>query len=198
MADALASPQQQAQQPETPINLDAIKAATAEAVKGTVAQLQQDQARQQQQAQQAQAQRQQAQQLAGDPLAQVIGPYVAPAFQQLAIQAASANDKADFYLSHPEAVHARAEIEAAHQASIQRGQPMDRESLYFYQRGRDPQAWQAREDQFRNERLQQLGAQFATAGMPAMGRPEAPSLNSETFASLPLDQMREALKGRTF
>jgi uncharacterized membrane protein YgcG len=189
MPDETPAPTDQQPAAQPAFNADALRAHISEAVRGTIGEMQQ-----QAQAQQQQAIRQQQsqQRFAGDPVAQAIAPVVGPAMQAIALQAQSAMDKADFYLSHPEAIKHKDAIEGMFNQMAQQGVPFDRDSIFKYYKG-------ANFDQFVQEHEQTRQAQsnqHVVAGAPGMARPQGTGF--ENFEALSLDDQRKRLSGLTF
>lgn len=186
------------QQQQVTFNEDALKSTIRTAVTDTIGEMrQQEQLRQQQAQAQMQSQQRQAafnQQYQQDPVAQTLAPYLQPIVQQLTVQAQAANDKADFYSLHPEASAHRAEVEQMFNTLMAQGRPTDRESLYYFMKGKDPEKFaKSAADQ-----LAQAQASGASVGAAAVPRPEATGFNAEAFGSLPVEKMREALKDVSF
>jgi len=179
-----------------PYNTDAMAAMVRDSVKSAVTDLQaQHQQAQQQQVAQAQQQRA-AQQQWSDPVAQTVRPYIEPALQAMNLQVMAANDRSDFYLSNPDAVAYRPQVEAMFQQKMADGQPMQREALWYHYIGRNREAFNQRDAERQAQQTAAAQRQFATVGGPSALRQGGPDL--EQFKSLPLDQMRDALKGVSF
>jgi hypothetical protein len=141
----------------------------------------------------AQARQAAAQHYASDPVAQTITPIVGPALQQLALQTAAVNDKADFYIGHPEAVEFRKQIESKFQEMLGQGRAMDRDSIWTWFKGDN-------EDLFFDRRQKQLveaQQRGASVGGSSMARGEA-GIDMAEFQKKSADEMAKILAGRTF
>lgn len=194
MADPTPTPEPQ------PFNADALASTVQSAVKSTLQEMQaqataQAQQRQQQAAQQQAAQRQQ-QQWQGDPVAATLRPYLEPLAQSMSLQVQAANDKADFYLSFPEALEHKGDVESMFGQLMQQGRPMEREAVWHYYKGKNAEAFAQKAENRKQAALDQAAGQHTTIGGPAALRPAGPDLDN--FRALPLDQMRDALKGVSF
>lgn len=72
-----------------------------------------------------------------DPLADLIGSRVNPALKQLGYAAADAKDAAMFYIEHPEMVKHKKDIEEAFSTLMKQGQPMSREAVAAWYKGKN-------------------------------------------------------------
>lgn len=145
---------------------------------------------------QAQAQQQALNnQWAADPVAQTIAPYVAPVVQQLGLQVQAANDKADFYLSHPEAMEYKGDVESMFNQLLTQGRPMEREAVWYYYKGRNADVF-AEKDAARKQQALSNAVQNGASvdGAAVSNIPQG----LENYRQLPPDKLKEAIGTMTF
>lgn len=184
---------------EPQFNEDALKSQVASAVRETLGEMQQQQQAQRQQQVQQQRVAAAQHQFQSDPVAQTLQPYLAPVVQRAEMQMQAANDKVDFYLGHPEAGGQRADIEKTFQQLMAEGRPMERESIFFYLRGRDPEGYVKSQNEQRQQQLQGVAQQGATVGYAGVPRPDSgQTLSGDHMLTLPLDEQRKVMAGRSF
>ncbi len=73
--------------------------------------------------------------VAADPVAQVVAPYLTPVVATMNLKSDDAKDAAIFYSTTPEASKFSAHIEAKFNECVQRGQPMNRASIWQWLKG---------------------------------------------------------------
>ena len=183
--------------PETPnveVDAKALQDQIAVGVKAALTEMQQQTAKAQaEQYRQAQV-NQASSQWANDPVAQTIAPYVVPVVQQLKLQADAANDKADFYLSHPDALEYKGELESQFNTLMTNGKAMERIAIWNHFKGANIDHFAKKMAEQQAANLNRAAQQSTNLGASAQSRPGT----DESFYSLAPDKMKEAIGNAKF
>lgn len=176
------------EEPQQPINEDALVARVGESVKTAITDIVREQRTQQAQQQQQAAIQQQWQQ---DPVGAAVAPYVVPMARELTLRAEAAEDKADFYTSHPEALRYKGKVEELFRKAYDQGRPTSRESLWKFHIGENFDHFAKEREE--NQRLQAEEAARIGATVGGAFRPGSTTQSDSEFMNLPLEKKREVL-----
>ena len=130
-----------------------------------------------------------------DPLRQVLLKELGPDIARATLMAADAQDAARFYSGNPEAGKYREQVEAKSSELMARGEPMDRQSIFYYIRGKDFDKF--RTDANEAERQQQARANSAAIviGGEAVGLRPTMELPSDPW-SMSADELEKHMAGK--
>lgn len=128
-----------------------------------------------------------------NPLEAVMKPILESHLRPVTIAAASAQDAAVFYATHPEALPHRAEIEKAFNALVQQGTPFNREAVWDWYVGK-----KRREgvDVYANIEEQKVAQAQAAQGVDGGVKPQ-PGQIKDAFTATD-DELKKAMEGVSF
>jgi len=179
------------------INTDSLRGVMKEEIKAAFDQARQDARTQAQQNAEARARAAAVNQVAQDPLAQTLRPYIEPVARELNLKTDMAMDAVRFYNRNADALKYEQDIENVVNTMASRGTPWDRDTAFKYIKGAKFDHFMGEEIKAREAKTQEAAQQgFAIGGSsvsgPQVGRLVGLGPNSK------LEDLESALAGLTF